>query len=75
MRSLSERQVKDRGLKVETEAPRGAVLPDGRAARILPDPHFQTNPAKVQFIPNLTGWPEPIVKAYQQWKGKKVETP
>lgn len=75
VRSLSERQVKDRGLKVETEAPRGAVLPDGRAARILPDPHFQTNPAKVQFIPNLTGWPEPIVKAYQQWKGKKVETP
>lgn len=52
--SLSKRQVEARGLKVE----------DGFPA-IAPDPHFATNPAKVQFSPDLKGYPAPLVKAYQ----------
>ena len=60
--TLSERQLKQRGLKVETSAPRG----------VLPDPQFATNPAKVRFKPDLTGYPAPLVKAY---KAREKEGP
>ncbi len=55
VRTLSERQVEQRGLIVETDPPRD----------ILPDPHFSTNPAKVRFQPDLKGYPGPLVRAYQ----------
>ena len=32
---------------------------------IAPDPHFNTNPAKVKFTPDLKGYPDALVKAYQ----------
>ena len=32
---------------------------------IAPDPHFGTNPAKVKFAPDLKGYPDALVKAYQ----------
>lgn len=71
VRSLSKRQVEQRGIKVEHEVPTGAQLPDGRIAYILPDPQFDTNPAKIRFKPDMKGYPEPLVKAYQrQQKGK-----
>ena len=54
VRTLSRRQVEQRGLTVETGFP-----------AIAPDPHFGTNPAKVRFQPDLTGYPEPLVKAYR----------
>lgn len=54
VRSLSRRQVEQRGLTVETEAP-----------PIQPDPQFSTNPAKVRFEPDLKDYPEPLVKAYR----------
>ncbi len=54
VRTLSKRQVEQRGLKVETSFP-----------AIAPDPHFGTNPAKVRFEPDLKGYPEPLVKAYR----------
>lgn len=56
VRSLSRRQVEQRGLRVETEEPRGAV----------PDPQFSSNPAKVRFRPDLKGFPEPLAKAYRE---------
>lgn len=65
VRSLSERQVKQRGLEVETGPPRSGELKDGRFVNIMPDPQFSTNPAKVRFEPNFKGYPEPLVKAYQ----------
>lgn len=65
VRSLSERQVKDRELKVETAAPKAALLPDGRYTNVLPDPKFSTNPAKVPFTPDLSDMPGSIAKAYQ----------
>jgi SPP1 gp7 family putative phage head morphogenesis protein len=66
VRSLSKRQVEERGLTVETKTPKGELLPDGRFINILPDPQFGTNPAKVRFRPDLKDYPEPLVKAYQK---------
>ena len=54
VRTLSRRQVEQRGLTVETSYP-----------AVAPDPHFGTNPAKVRFEPDLKGYPEQLVKAYQ----------
>jgi len=66
VRPLSKRQVEQRNLKIEAELPRAAELPNGRYVNILPDPQFTTNPAKVRFKPDLEGYPEPLVKAYQK---------
>lgn len=65
VRSLSKRQVEERGLKVQTDLPRVDQLADGRFVSLMPDPHFGTNPAKARFTPDLTDYPEPLVKAYQ----------
>lgn len=54
VKTLSRRQVEQRGLTVETTFP-----------AVAPDPHFGSNPAKVRFEPDLSGYPEPLVKAYQ----------
>ena len=54
VRTLSKRQVEARGLTVEDKFP-----------AIAPDPHFGTNPAKVKFKPDLKGYPDALVKAYQ----------
>ena len=54
VRTLSKRQVEQRGLKVETSFP-----------AVAPDPHFSSNPAKVRFEPDMKDYPEPLVKAYQ----------
>lgn len=62
VRTLSKRQVEARGLTVEDEFP-----------AIAPDPHFGTNPAKVKFTPNLKGYPDTLVKAYQN--REKEDTP
>lgn len=61
VRSLSERQVKARGLRVETELPESVV----------PDPHFMSNPAKERFRPDLKGYPKTLVKAYQQRQAQR----
>lgn len=66
VKTLSKHQMEQRGLTVETEAPRAARLEDGRFVNILPDPQFDTNPAKVRYQPDLTGYPEPLKKVYQE---------
>lgn len=66
VKALSKRQVEQRGLTVETETPRAGELANGRFVNILPDPQFATNPAKVRFDPDLKGYPEPLIKAYQK---------
>lgn len=57
VRTLSKRQVEARGLTVEDKFP-----------AIAPDPHFGANPAKVKFEPDLKGYPDALVKAYQNRK-------
>ena len=61
--TLSERQVRERGLKVETEAPRAAIQ-DGNWVNILPDAHFQTNPAKALWQPDPSNFPPALRSAY-----------
>lgn len=56
VKTLSKRQVEQRGLTVETETPPNAV----------PDQHFATNPAKSTFVPDLDGYPESLKKAFQE---------
>ena len=56
VKTLSRRQVEQRGLTVEERVPSG----------ILPDPQFSTNPAKVRFQPDLKGYPALLVKAYKE---------
>lgn len=71
--TLSERQVREQGLMVETEAPRAAEV-DGKFVNILPDPDFRTNPAKQEFTPDLEGYPDSMKKAFysrEQSKDKK----
>lgn len=63
--TLSQRQVDDMGLTVEGTVPGRAEMPDGRVATLQPDPGFRQNPAKAQWQPDLTGYPEPLVKAYR----------
>jgi len=63
--ALSKRQVESRGLTVEQNAPLVAELPDGRFTHVHPDPHFASNPAKTPFSPDLTGYPDSLVRAYQ----------
>ena len=66
VRTLSRRQVEQRGLTVETVPP----------LDIHPDRNFGTNAAKVRFRPDLTGYPEPLKKAWQaREKGKNGKTP
>jgi SPP1 gp7 family putative phage head morphogenesis protein len=65
VKTLSERQVKERNLKVETNAPLAAEV-GGRFVNILPDPSFSHNPAKMAFKPNIESYPESLKKAYEK---------
>lgn len=64
--SLSKKQVEDMGIEVENVVPRGRELADGRFVNIFPDGNFATNPAKTRFSPDLEGYPDVLVKAYQK---------
>lgn len=65
VKTLSERQVKERGLKVETEIPVAGVA-EGKFTTILPDKDFDTNPAKIKFNPDLEGYPKSLKKAFEE---------
>lgn len=76
VRTLSARQVKERGLKVEDGIPDAVELPTGDVIRSpMPDPRFRTNPAKAQFEPDLEGFPEPLAKAYRTQMEKGPKSP
>jgi SPP1 gp7 family putative phage head morphogenesis protein len=72
--TLSERQVKERGLRVEQGAPRAAEV-GGKFVNVMPDPKFSKNPAKNSFEPELKNYPKSIEKAFEKremsTKGKK----
>lgn len=53
--SLSQREVDEQGLRVEQQ-------PTG----VIPDDGFAINPAKVQFRPDLEGFPPALVEAYER---------
>ena len=64
VKTLSKRQVEQRGLAVEKDSPKAA----------FPDPHFSTNPAKVRFTPDMKDYPDPLVKAYQNREKQNAAT-
>lgn len=69
VKTLSERQVKERGLTVETSAPVSAEV-NGRFTNVIPDPSFSSNPAKA-FNPDLSDYPETLKKAYEKRERSK----
>jgi SPP1 gp7 family putative phage head morphogenesis protein len=63
--SLSEAEVRRRGLTVEDEIPE-IVEPPGQVPRpLVPDPGFAHNPAKVRWQPDLSKFPEALRRAYE----------
>ena len=68
--TLSERQVKERGMFVEEDAP-VAVDVNGEYVPVLPDKQFGTNPAKKKFEPDLEGYPESLKKAFNKHNNRK----
>ncbi|MEF2965660.1 phage minor head protein [Paenibacillus sp. M1] len=73
VKTLSERQVRERGLTVETSPPVSAEV-NGRFTNIIPDPNFATNPAKDAFKPDVSSYPEPLRKAFEQREKRKTKT-
>lgn len=70
VKTLSERQVKERGLVVENEVPRVGEV-NGRFTHILPDKDFSSNPAKKEFKPDMKDYPEIIKKAFEKREKSK----
>ena len=63
--SLSQRQVDEMGLAVETEVPE-RISNGMDMIPMLPDRDFNYNPAKVKFRPDLADVPEALKKAYER---------
>lgn len=68
--SLSERQVKERGLTVETKPPRKVDRETGEILESRPDKGFATNPAKQVWEPDLTVLSTPVRKVFEKRKRK-----
>lgn len=63
--TLSERQVKQRGLKVLDDAPKYVEV-DGHTVPLIPDHNFDVNPGKVTWTPDLKDYPQSMQKAYKK---------
>jgi hypothetical protein len=64
VRSLSENQVKSKGLEISDTIPE-YVEPPGQLARpLIPDPGFAYNPAKSQWQPDLSKYPPELKEEY-----------
>lgn len=73
--SLSERQVKERGLKVSADVPSSVVV-GGRRVDVTIDDGFDYNPAKKEWRPNMGEMPKEIRAAYlEQKKGYMGQSP
>ena len=68
--SLSERQVKERGLTVETKPPRKVDWETGEILESRPDKGFATNPAKQVWEPDVTVLSTPVRKVFEKRKRK-----
>lgn len=64
VRTLSEAEVRARGITVDQDIPL-VVEPPGQLARpLVPDRGFNNNPGKVRREPDISKYPEPLRKAY-----------
>lgn len=66
VKTLSKRQVEERGLKVETETPK-VVEFQGMPFQLLPDKNFRDNPAKGAFQEaDISSLPDSLKRAFQR---------
>lgn len=67
VRTLSKRQVEQMGLTVEEDFPISGEIDKetGELLSVVPDNNFDHNPAKTEFQPDLSGYPESLKRAYQ----------
>ncbi|MCC5911330.1 MAG: minor capsid protein [Clostridiaceae bacterium] len=71
VRTLSERQVEARGVKVEKEIPKMVIAEGGMPRPLLPDPGFNANPAKKAWEPDLKDFPKELRELFEErQKGK-----
>jgi len=63
--SLSKRQVKEQGLKVEDEPEYTLNLETGELSPSFPDKGFSNNPAKEKWQPDLSSFPDYLQEAYK----------
>lgn len=70
--SVSERQLKRKGLTIETGKPPGIIEPKDEkgnklpAVPLNPDPGFDFNPGKAAWQPDLSKYPDELRKAYER---------
>lgn len=69
--TLSERQLKQRGLRVETQPPIQVDYSTGEIKSLFPDKGFSNNPAKSMWKPDLTKAAPDLQKAYKERERKK----
>lgn len=70
VRTLSERQVIELGLEVNTEPPVSAQV-NGHHVNILPDPKFSNNAAKHAYNPDVSSYPRSLKKAFENREKRK----
>lgn len=75
VKSLTQRYVDKKGLKIETEIPMMVEPENGIARPLIPDRGFDKNPAKVAWEPDTSKFPKALQKAYEnrQSQGKRGE--
>ncbi|MCC5912225.1 MAG: minor capsid protein [Clostridiaceae bacterium] len=65
VRTLSERQVNQRNIKIETEIPQ-YVEARGRLVKVEPDPNFDANPAKRAWEPDISKFPKGLKELFEE---------
>lgn len=74
VRTLSQRQVDRRGVKVDTGEVLGLIkVPDGRAVPLRPDPGFDYNPGKEAYKPDLSKYSKRLREAYEKRQAEKAK--
>lgn len=73
VQSLSEREVKRRGLTISTEIPKLVAAPGRMGRPLLPDPGFAHNPAKASWEPDLSKYPKELKDAYLERSARGVD--
>lgn len=72
VRTLSQRQVDRRSIKVDTGEVKGLIqAQDGRVVPLRPDPGFDYNPAKEAYQPDLSKYSKRLREAYEKRQAEK----
>lgn len=64
--SITPEQVRRKGLEVSDQLPNMVDTQTGEIMAALPDKKFRTNPAKTEWKPDTSGFPESLKKAFEE---------